>query len=176
MTENFREYMFTSNVTDFVCPLWIGPPRFWCNAPSVCVTVGSTSKQYCCNPGDVCWTTPSVCAGDGSTFTCSRYSYTWCCLKNQSVHTPSTPEIKSKQELVSLIDLQRNLHAAIRPSRRLLGLGQESTPKYKRKRTQRNIFVLTLRATVRQLLHLRPRSVNCASRTNPNTTNIGREF
>ncbi|KAH7066318.1 hypothetical protein BKA63DRAFT_557838 [Paraphoma chrysanthemicola] len=61
MTEIYREYMFTSNVTDFVCPLWVGPPRYICFAPSVCATALSTPKQYCCNPGDlsgsvnVCW-------------------------------------------------------------------------------------------------------------------------
>ncbi|KAH7092494.1 hypothetical protein FB567DRAFT_545640 [Paraphoma chrysanthemicola] len=65
MTENYREYMFTSNATDF----------------------------YCCNPGDVCWTTPSVCAGDGSTFTCSRGSNTWCCLKDQEICTQLSGQI-----------------------------------------------------------------------------------
>jgi hypothetical protein len=90
--------------------------------------------------------------------------------------TPHLHQRQKQQELVSLTGLQRDLYAAIRPSRHLLELGPESAPKHERKCTQRNIFVLKLRATVRQLLPLRPRSVNCANRADLNITGTYHEF
>jgi len=80
------------------------------------------------------------------------------------------------QRLMSLIYLKRNLHAAIRSNKHLLQLGQESTPKYKRNRTQQNIFVFELSATVRQLLRFRSCSGNRASRAVPSTADICHEF
>ncbi|KAF1809451.1 hypothetical protein P152DRAFT_461397 [Eremomyces bilateralis CBS 781.70] len=90
MADIFRDSLFTSKATDYVCPKWTSPWRFWCNAPSICTTDSRTSKQYCCNPGDICWAPTSACSGDGSTFTCTSGDSTWCCLKDKEICTQLT--------------------------------------------------------------------------------------
>lgn len=45
-----------------------------------CARDGRTGKRYCCDYGDVCWTTTSPCASDGSTLDCGSGETTWCCL------------------------------------------------------------------------------------------------
>jgi hypothetical protein len=88
MTDYFDPYMFMSNVTNFVCPAWLFGHYTWeCPPPKACATDPSTTKQYCCGAGGVCWTTSSVCAGDGSTFTCGGRRHKWCCLTNKFVQT-----------------------------------------------------------------------------------------
>lgn len=138
MTDYFDYYMFTSNVTNFVCPWWqFGGYTWWCPPPSACATDSSTTKtkQYCCDAGDagdVCWTTSSVCASDGSTFTCSSGSYTWCCLKNKFVYT--SPEAgKRGKELKSLTFMQRGLHTA-GPDKYMLELGSRYPQQHQQQR------------------------------------------
>ena len=99
MTDYFDYYMFTSNVTEFVCSgWWFAKIYNWtCPPPNACATDPSTTKQYCCNAGNGgCWTPPSACASDGSTFTCSWGSYTWCCLKNKFVRTLRSLEAEKR--------------------------------------------------------------------------------
>jgi hypothetical protein len=136
MTDYFDHYMFTSNATNFVCPAWLFGGYTWsCLPPNACATDPSTTKQYCCDAGDVCWTAPSVCASDGSTFTCSSGSYTWCCLKNKFVHTLRSPEAGKKgKELKSLTFMQRDLHAAGRPGKHMLELGSRYPHQHQQQR------------------------------------------
>src|ERR1700761_2817668 len=100
----FDNYMFTSNATGFVCPTWLSGQYTWtCSPPNACATDPSTNKQYCCDTGDICWTTPSVCASGDSTFTCTSGTAKWCCLKDKFVQTLSSPEAARSKEFISLI-------------------------------------------------------------------------
>jgi hypothetical protein len=136
MTDYFDHYMFTSNVTNFVARRGCSEDYAWKRPPpNACATDPSTTKQYCCDAGDVCWTTSSVCAGDGSTFTCCSGSYTWCCLKNKFVHTLRSPEAgKRGKELKSLTFMQRGLHAAGRPDKHMLQLGSRYPQQHQQQR------------------------------------------
>src|SRR4051812_44569059 len=111
MTDSFQRYMFTSDVTNFVCSDWLFGHYTWkCLTSNACATDLTVAKQYCCNAGDICWTTSTVCASDDSTFTCSSATYTWCCLRNKFIHALRSAEVGKGKQTESLTVMQAVMH------------------------------------------------------------------
>ena len=154
MTDSFKQYGFTSNVTDFVCPGWASGGYTWkCQAPNACATETSTNKQYCCDAGDVCWTTSSVCATGGSTFTCTSSGSTWCCLTDKYVHTLRyLARLERRKDLASLTLVQRGLHAGSWPDEHMLELRSRYPQQHQLQCPQSGLLLLELCAAVGELL------------------------
>ncbi|KAL5000095.1 hypothetical protein BDV10DRAFT_183689 [Aspergillus recurvatus] len=95
---HFKDYYFTSNVTEHLCPTFedFNSP---CNPPNACASDPKTGKLYCCDytddigVGALCWSIPSSCANGNSTRFCPSSRRTWCCLDETEECTSAKNQI-----------------------------------------------------------------------------------
>jgi len=83
MAHNLTSLTFTTEKTKFQCsaiPYGCDPPL------SACARDPDTGRSFCCDrhvDGNLCWNDIAACASDGSTFSCERAGYKWCCMSKR---------------------------------------------------------------------------------------------